>query len=174
VPEEALANRRAAHRCGPKRKRRPGRLGFSIPARARDATDKVCVYARAADASASCPERARSREGASSPGLCGRSLQRDPLAYDEPDALRPERWSSGPLDSAFLPSGGGGRRCLGRTSRAHVLTALAPAVLQRRRLRPLRGEPETMLVRGTILVPTRSAPMLANAGSPSTGRAALA
>ena len=62
-------------------------------------------------------------------------------------------------------------------SRAYLM-APAPVVLQRRRLRPLRGEPETIVLRGTILVPKRSAPMLAQpvavAASPSTGRAPLA
>jgi hypothetical protein len=45
--------------------------------------------------------------------LCAGTLQRDPRAYDEPDAYRPERWSSDAVDSAFLTFGGGGRRCLG-------------------------------------------------------------
>jgi cytochrome P450 len=77
-----------------------------------------------------------------------------------------------------LPFGGGGRSCLGEHFAYTYLTALAPTVLQRRRLRPLLREPETMVLRGTILVPKRSAPMLAQpvavAASPSTGRAALA
>jgi cytochrome P450 family 135 len=88
-------------------------------------------------------------------------LQRDPRAYDEPDAFRPERWSADPPDRAFLPFGGGGRRCLGEHLARTYLTALAPAMLQRRRLRPLLGEPEKMVLRGTILVPKHSAPILA-------------
>jgi hypothetical protein len=41
------------------------------------------------------------------------------------------------------------------------LHALVPALLQRRRLRPLLREPESMVLRGTILVPRRSVPLRA-------------
>jgi cytochrome P450 len=84
-------------------------------------------------------------------------LQRDPRAYPEPDAFRPERWRSGaPPDGAYLPFGHGPRRCLGEHLARAYFDAIVPAILGTVRLRALWPRPERMVVRGTILVPHRS------------------
>jgi len=85
-------------------------------------------------------------------------LHRDPRLYEDPDAFRPERWSSRP-EGNYLPFGGGGRGRLGEHLARAYLHVLVPALLRRRRLRPLLREPESMVVRGTILVARRSVPL---------------
>jgi cytochrome P450 len=85
-------------------------------------------------------------------------LQRDARAYDEPDAFRPERR---PADGAYLPFGDGARRCLGEHLAGAYFDAIVPAIVRTVRLRPLWPRPERMVVRGTILVPQRSTPVVA-------------
>jgi cytochrome P450 len=87
-------------------------------------------------------------------------VQRDPRAFPEDAAFRPERWTSGASpDGAFLPFGGGARRCLGEHLALACLGALAPALVRGARLRPAGRGPERMVLRGTTLVTHRSAPM---------------
>jgi cytochrome P450 len=84
-------------------------------------------------------------------------LHRDPRVFPDPDAFRLGR----PLGTAYLPFGAGARRCLGEAL-AHVyFAAIVPAVLRRVRLRSLWPTPERMVLRGTILVPHRSTPVIA-------------
>jgi cytochrome P450 family 135 len=91
-------------------------------------------------------------------------VHRDPRAFPEPDAFRPERRSDGEdgaAAAAFLPFGDGGRRCLGEhVAHAHF-AAIVPAILRRVRLRALWPATERMVVRGTTLVPHRSTPVAA-------------
>src|SRR5215208_741375 len=83
-------------------------------------------------------------------------LHRDARSFPEPDQFRPERFLSIDEGPAYLPFGGGNRRCLGewlaRAEIAHVL----PAVLRQVRLRAMWPSVERMVVRGTVLVPHRS------------------
>jgi cytochrome P450 len=83
-------------------------------------------------------------------------LHRDPSSFPGPDEFRPERFRSMGESPAYLPFGGGNRRCLGewlaRAEIAHVL----PAVLRQVRLRAVWPSTERMIVRGTVLVPHRS------------------
>ncbi|MEA2287775.1 MAG: cytochrome family [Solirubrobacteraceae bacterium] len=89
-------------------------------------------------------------------------LHRDARAFPEPDAFRPERWASGEAGhAAFMPFGGGSRRCLGEVLASAYIDCLIPAILGVVRLRPLWPEPERMVLRGTILVPHRSTPVVA-------------
>jgi cytochrome P450 len=91
-------------------------------------------------------------------------LHRDPDAFPAPGDFRPERWLSGSVrEDAYWPFGGGARRCLGEPLAHAQIGALLPAILRRVRLRPLRPRPERMVVRGTVLVPRRSAPTVARA-----------
>jgi cytochrome P450 family 135 len=84
-------------------------------------------------------------------------LHRDPQAFPEPDAFRPERFADGPRPDAPLhPFGDGARRCLGEALARAELATVLPAVLRRLRLQPLSSGPERMVVRGTVLVPQRS------------------
>jgi len=85
-------------------------------------------------------------------------LHRHPRAFPEPEAFRPERWTcEPPPETTYLPFGGGARRCIGEPLAHAYLGALVPAVLRRVRLRAVLPEPERMVLRGTILVPHRSA-----------------
>jgi cytochrome P450 len=63
----------------------------------------------------------------------------------------------------YMPFGGGPRRCLGEHLATAYANVVVPAVLERRRLRPLLREREPMVLRGTILVPRFSAAMMLSA-----------
>jgi cytochrome P450 family 135 len=89
-------------------------------------------------------------------------VHRDARAFPDPDAFRPERWADGgAAAAAVLPFGGGARRCLGEHLAQAYFAAIVPAILRRVRLRAVCRDPERMVVRGTILVPHRSTPVVA-------------
>jgi cytochrome P450 len=88
-------------------------------------------------------------------------LHRDPRAFPDPDAFRPDRWRDGAAASAFLPFGDGARRCLGEHLARAYFDAIVPAILRCVRLRALWPSAERMVLRGTILVPHRSTPAVA-------------
>jgi cytochrome P450 len=81
-------------------------------------------------------------------------VQRRPDLYPQPLEFRPERHLSERAESyAWLPFGGGIRRCLGASlalaEMAEVLRVAAPAV----DLRPVRDEPDSIVLRGVTLAP---------------------
>src|SRR4051794_32327343 len=78
-------------------------------------------------------------------------LHRDPVAFPEPDALRPGRPTHG---VPYFPFGGGARRCIGEPLARAQLQTVLPLVP---RLRAVWPAEERMGVRGTVLVPHRSA-----------------
>jgi cytochrome P450 len=86
-------------------------------------------------------------------------LHRDPGGFPDPDSFRPERWLQDAPPGPYLPFGGGARRCLGEHLALAYVDALVRPVLRRFVLQPLWPYPERMVLRGTILVPHRSAPM---------------
>ena len=58
--------------------------------------------------------------------------QRLPEVWGDPDAFRPQRWAEGePVPYAFVPFGGGARRCLGFALATLELQVLAIRLLQR-------------------------------------------
>jgi len=76
--------------------------------------------------------------------------------YPEPERFRPERFAEEGAESyAWLPFGGGIRRCIGaalaQAEMAEVLRAAIPAV----ELRTLRPEPDPVRIRGITLAPSR-------------------
>ena len=82
-------------------------------------------------------------------------LHRDARAFPDPDAFRPERWASGAADeAAYLPFGGGARRCVGEPLAHLYFATLVPAILRRVRVRRVLWQ-ERMVLRGTVLVPRR-------------------
>jgi cytochrome P450 family 135 len=89
-------------------------------------------------------------------------LQRDPGAYPDPDEFRPDRWTTGSPPTAFWPFGGGTRRCIGEHLAHAYFAALVPAILGCVRLRPALPRFERVVLRGTILVPRRGAPVVAS------------
>jgi cytochrome P450 len=91
-------------------------------------------------------------------------LHRDPRAFPEPGRFRPERWASGaPPEGAYLPFGGGARRCLGEHLARACVDTVVPAVLRAVSLRPIGREPERMVLRATTLVPQRGGLVIAGA-----------
>jgi cytochrome P450 len=91
-------------------------------------------------------------------------LHRHPRAFADPERFRPQRFLEGDVrraEAAILPFGGGARRCLGEPLAHALIEIVLPAVLRRLTLRPLSAQAERPVVRGTILVPQRSALMVA-------------
>jgi cytochrome P450 family 135 len=85
-------------------------------------------------------------------------LHRDPRAFPDPDAFKPDRFAHGtPAGAPYFPFGGGARRCLGEALAEAEFRAVLPAVLERRRLRLAWPRPERMVIRATVLVPHRGA-----------------
>src|SRR5215213_6054972 len=62
-------------------------------------------------------------------------VHRDRRVFDEPDAFRPERFLDAPHPEAFVPFGGGARRCLGQALAQLQAETLVPAILAHVRLR---------------------------------------
>jgi cytochrome P450 len=85
-------------------------------------------------------------------------VHRDPQAFPDPDAFRPERFLSGDgADAPDIPFGGGARRCLGEPLALTAISSVLPTILRRVRLRPVSPHPERMIARGTAAVPHRGA-----------------
>ncbi|RJK96019.1 cytochrome P450 [Vallicoccus soli] len=91
-------------------------------------------------------------------------LHRDPRAWEAPEEVRPERFlrdGRHVVDevpaAAYLPFGGGARRCLGEPLTWLLADAALPAVLARIRVAPALARAERQVVRGTVLVPHRGA-----------------
>jgi cytochrome P450 family 135 len=83
---------------------------------------------------------------------------RDPVAFPRPSEFRPERFDDGvPPGAPYIPFGGGARRCIGQWLAEAEFRAVLPVVAAALRLRPAAPGAERMLVRGTVLVPHRSA-----------------
>lgn len=91
-------------------------------------------------------------------------LRRHPDAFPDAETFRPQRFLEGDVaraEAAMLPFGGGARRCLGEPLAHALIDSVLPAVLGRLSLRSLSRVSERPVVRGTILVPQRSALMVA-------------
>jgi cytochrome P450 len=81
-------------------------------------------------------------------------VHRDPDAFPEPDAFRPDRFlSPSQADAPDIPFGGGARRCLGEPLALTAIRSVLPVILRRVRLQPVSPEPERMVARGTAAVP---------------------
>ena len=81
---------------------------------------------------------------------------RRPELWPDPTAFRPERFLEGaPAPLAWLPFGGGVRRCAGAAFATMELHEVLRAVVRRFELRPDRPEGERMRRRGVTLTPSR-------------------
>ncbi|MCW3004512.1 MAG: cytochrome [Conexibacter sp.] len=85
-------------------------------------------------------------------------VHRDPQAFPDPNAFRPDRFlSGGAAEGPHLPFGDGPRRCLGEALALIQIGSVLPAILRGVALQPLSPQPERMVVRGTVLAPHRGA-----------------
>jgi cytochrome P450 len=88
-------------------------------------------------------------------------IHRSPRLYPDPRAFRPERFlSGGPDHFAWIPFGGGARRCLGAGLATLEMQVVIPTILRSVRLRAARPEPERIGVLGVTLVPERGAEVI--------------
>jgi cytochrome P450 len=82
--------------------------------------------------------------------------------WEEPTAFRPERFLNGPPEPyAFIPFGGGTRRCLGAAFATLEMREVLRAVAARFSLRPDRPEGERMRRRSITLTPARGGHVIA-------------
>jgi cytochrome P450 family 135 len=80
--------------------------------------------------------------------------------YPEPGLFRPERFLDGRTESyAWLPFGGGIRRCIGAALAQAEMAEVIRLVVGRVELRPVRPEPEPVVMRGITLVPRHGTPV---------------
>ena len=84
-------------------------------------------------------------------------IHRDPAIYPQPREFRPERFLDGsdPGGYAWLPFGGGVRRCPGASLALLEMRVILAAILRNLVLAPDRPEPERPTVRGITVVPDR-------------------
>ena len=84
-------------------------------------------------------------------------IHTDPEIYRDPKEFRPERFLDGndPGGYAWLPFGGGLRRCPGASLALLEMRAVLTTILRNVRLAPDRPEPERPRVRGITIVPSR-------------------
>jgi cytochrome P450 len=81
-------------------------------------------------------------------------VQRRPDLYEQPEAFRPQRFLERETESyAWLPFGGGMRRCIGAAlAQAEMIEALR-VIVARTDLAPVRPDPDPVVLRGVTLVP---------------------
>jgi cytochrome P450 len=84
-------------------------------------------------------------------------VHRDPEAFPQPDAFRPQRWlDDGPDETPYLPFGGGARRCAGEPLAHALIESALPVLARAANLSPVGRTPEPMVVRGTVTAGRRS------------------
>jgi cytochrome P450 len=89
-------------------------------------------------------------------------LHRNPDVYEEPEAFRPERFlGRQPPPYAWIPFGGGARRCLGSGFALAEMRAVMRAVLMRMDLEVVSPADERMVRRAFTLSPGRGAAVFA-------------
>jgi cytochrome P450 len=87
-------------------------------------------------------------------------VQRREDLYPQADQFRPERFLDDGAESyAWIPFGGGIRRCIGAALAQAEMAEVIRVVLSRVELRTLRQEPEPVVMRGITLVPQHGTPV---------------
>jgi cytochrome P450 len=85
-------------------------------------------------------------------------LHMRPDLYESPEEFRPERWLEGDVESyAWIPFGGGVRRCIGASFAQVEMRTVLREVLRRVRLRAPTQRPERGVIRHVTVVPGRGA-----------------
>jgi cytochrome P450 len=89
---------------------------------------------------------------------CSYLAHRRPESYPEPEVFRPERFvGRAPERNAWLPFGGGYRRCVGAALATLEMEEVLAAVLSRVELRPAMARPERVRLRNIVFTPARGA-----------------
>jgi cytochrome P450 len=96
-------------------------------------------------------------------------VHHDPRLYPEPEEFRPERFLDGGAESyAWIPFGGGTRRCIGAAFAQLEMREVIGCVLRRADLVPARRTPDLARTHNITIVPHRGVPVIC------TGRRARA
>ncbi len=81
--------------------------------------------------------------------------------YPQPNEFRPERFIDGETESyAWLPFGGGIRRCIGASLAQAEMAEVIRTVVSNVDLKPTRSDPEPVVMRGITLVPRHGTPVV--------------
>ncbi len=89
---------------------------------------------------------------------CVHLAQRRPDIYPEPERFWPERWLGARVDPyAWLPFGGGVRRCIGMGFALYEMKVILATILARARLRAASPVPERAVRRAITLIPAGGA-----------------
>jgi cytochrome P450 len=90
--------------------------------------------------------------------------QRRPEIYPEPERFFPDRWLGARVDPyAWLPFGGGSRRCIGMGLALYEMKIILATVLSRAVLRPASSVPEWPVRRAITLSPSKGAQVMLTA-----------
>jgi cytochrome P450 len=88
--------------------------------------------------------------------------------YPEPYAFRPERFLDGaPSTSAWVPFGGGVRRCIGAAFAEMEMRVALAEILRHRTLRPASGNAERVARRNVTFSPAGGSRVIASARHPA-------
>jgi cytochrome P450 len=80
--------------------------------------------------------------------------------YPRPFEFRPERFlEDGARSHAWIPFGGGIRRCIGAALAQAEMAEVLRVVLERSELRPQRAQPDAVVLRGITLAPRHGVPV---------------
>ena len=89
-------------------------------------------------------------------------LHRNPLVYEAPEEFRPERFvNQQPATYAWIPFGGGVRRCIGSSFALLEMRIVVESVLRQLDLRPATRRDERIVRRAFTLSPKRGARVVA-------------
>jgi cytochrome P450 len=94
---------------------------------------------------------------------------RRPDVYPDPEQFRPERFIERPADTyAWIPFGGGVRRCLGAAFATYEMKVVIPTILRNLQLRTSDAAPERIRRRAVTFVPERDGTLVVERRRPHT------